>query len=133
MAAVSRRIWCAKLSLTAVFALLQGMGFDFHAKSAGEPDSVYQKHATEFFCSQLSRLYIADIEKNLIWMCRAEKFPNLKTWLRGFKIGTRRYLSIEHYLRRIESHQAKLKVPFLHWSMETVIVATLCSMRLWST
>jgi hypothetical protein len=72
-----------------------------------------RRGTSEFFGSQLSRLYIAEIEKNLIRMCRADRFPNLKPWLRGFRIGTRRYLSIEHYLRRIENHQARLKVPFL--------------------
>ena len=68
---------------------------------------------TDFFGSQLSRLYLGEIEKNLIRMCRPDKFPNLKAWLRGFWLGERKYVSIEHYLRKIENHQAKLCIPYL--------------------
>ena len=39
MATVLGGIWCTKLGLTAVFALMQGMGFDIHAKS-GKPKLV---------------------------------------------------------------------------------------------
>lgn len=67
----------------------------------------------DFFGSQLSRLYLSDIEKNLIRMCRPEKFPHLKSWLRGFWLGERKYVSIEHYLRKIENHKAKLRIPYL--------------------
>jgi hypothetical protein len=46
-------------------------------------------------------------------MCRPDKFPHLKTWLRGFWLGERKYSSIEHYLRKLESYKARLKVPYL--------------------
>ncbi len=68
---------------------------------------------TDFFGSQLSRLYMSGIEQNLIRMCRPDKFPHLKDWLRGFWLGERKYRSIEYYLRKLESHKAKLKVPYL--------------------
>ncbi len=68
---------------------------------------------TNFFGSQLSRLYISPIEKSLINMCRVDKFPHLKSWLNGFWLGHRKYRSIEYYLRKLESHKAKLKIPYL--------------------
>jgi hypothetical protein len=68
---------------------------------------------TDFFGPQLSRIYISAMEKSLIGMCRVNKFPHLKSWFRGFWLGERKYLSIEYYLRKIESHGAKLKVPYL--------------------
>jgi hypothetical protein len=67
----------------------------------------------DFFGSQLSRLYMSEMERNLIRMCRPDKFPHLKSWLRGFWLGERKYRSIEYYLRKLESHQAKLKVSYL--------------------
>ncbi len=67
----------------------------------------------DFFGSQLARLYISRLEKKLVQMCHADKFPHLKTWLRGFWLGERKYPSIEYYLRKLESQKARLKVPHL--------------------
>ncbi len=68
---------------------------------------------SDFCGAQLSRLYISDLEKNLIRMCRPDKFPHLKPWLRGFWLGQKKYPSIEFYLGKLESHEARLKVPHL--------------------
>lgn len=79
--------------------------------------AIYQhtkRDESDFFGPQLSRLYISEMERNLIRMCRSTGgFPHLKSWLRGFWLGQRKYRSIEHYLRKIESHKAKLKIPYL--------------------
>jgi hypothetical protein len=68
---------------------------------------------TDFYGPQLSRLYLSSIERSLIQMCRPDKYPHLKSWLRGFKLGERKFLSIEHYLRKVERRQAKLRIPYL--------------------
>lgn len=72
-----------------------------------------RRGATDFFGSQLSRLYLSQLEKSLIRMCRADKFPHLKSWFRGFWLGQQKYPSIEYYLGKLESHKAKLKIPYL--------------------
>ncbi len=72
-----------------------------------------RRDASSFFGAQLSRLYISDIERCLIKISHPNKFPHLKSWFRGFHLGNRKYPSIEHYLRKIESHKARLQVPYL--------------------
>ncbi len=67
----------------------------------------------DFSGPQLSRLYIGDLEKNLIRICRPDRFPHLKTWLQAFWLGERRYSSIEYYLGKLASHEEKLRVPYL--------------------
>jgi hypothetical protein len=72
-----------------------------------------RRDESSFFGTQLSRLYISDIERCLIRMSHPNKFPHLKSWFRGFRLGNRKYPSIEHFLRKIESFKAKLQVPYL--------------------
>ena len=72
-----------------------------------------RRGASDFFGPQLSRLYLSSVERSLIQMCRPDKFPHLKSWFRGFKLGERKYPSIEHYLRKVERRKAKLRIPYL--------------------
>lgn len=72
-----------------------------------------RRDESHFFGPQLSRLYVSDIERCLIEMTQPKKFAHLKSWFRGFWLGNQKYLSIEHYLRKVENHKAVLKVPYL--------------------
>lgn len=72
-----------------------------------------RRDESSFFGTQLSRLYLSDIETSLIRMSQPDKFAHLKSWFRGFWLGHRKYPSIEYYLGKIESHKAKFKVPYL--------------------
>lgn len=65
-------------------------------------------HVQEFYGSQIARLYIAPIESALNRL--ADRYPVLKPWLRGFRLGERRYPSIVHYLNKIRGHESKLSL-----------------------